>query len=203
MNMNNDTSNNNDVERFKKPSIRIMDRLSRPQIQISTLNPLARPTSNSRLGERRNKVKLKPGHSPLDWNYLVTTKGIKGELITGLNDLVQDQMFFDINSNGSLNQLSHHIPTYKIKPPLKINRHILQKHQIWLGEGKDQENDYWCNIGQKVYCLTKYLEFHPGGIDIILGLKDNDMLPTFNRFHRWVSYEKLLETCLVGVFVQE
>lgn len=204
--MDNQNENNHSIERFKKPSIRIMEPPSRPHIQLSALTPPSRSYNNNisnstRPLEKRNKVKLKPGHSSLDWNYLVATRGIKGELVTGLDDLRQDATFFEINSKTTIDQFNHRIPPYQIRPPLKINRQILQRHQIWLGEEEVQVNDYWCNIGGKVYCLTKYLEFHPGGIPIILELKDQDILPAFNNHHRWISYEKLLQTCLVGTFV--
>lgn len=205
----NKNNTNQNLDRFKRPSIQISEptfnQTNNRHVQLSVMSPpqeMRSSIQSKRTPIKRNKVKLKPGHSPLDWNYLVATKGIKGELITGLEQLRLDPDLPSINRITSINQLNHRIPTYQIKPSLRINKHILQKHQTWLGE-EDSNNDYWCNIGGKIYSLTSYLEFHPGGIDIILGLKDKDLLPQFNKHHRWVSYEKLLQTCLVGVFVDE
>lgn len=199
--------------RFKTPSIRIINPLTYARTSggpfLSTTSGTINNINNAINGttplRNRNKVKLKPGHSPLDWNHLVATKGIKGELVTGLSQLKYDCTFLQLNSKTSIHQLNHHIPPYQIKPRLKINKEILQRHQKWISvdDKPSNNNDYWCVIGGNVYCLTEYLEFHPGGIDIITSLKDKDLLPWFNKHHRWVSYEKLLQTCLVGIYVED
>lgn len=207
------TNHTDGTNRFKTPSIRIINPLTQNRTDDSSLlsvkfNTINNSTSiaNSTIPLRnRNKVKLKPGHSPLDWNHIVTTEGINGELITGLSQLKEDSTFLQLNSKTSIHQLNLRIPPYKIKPHLKINKEILQKHQKWIStdDKTSTDNDYWCVIDGNVYCLTKYLEFHPGGIDIITSLKDKDLLPWFNKHHRWVSYEKLLQTCFVGIYVEE
>lgn len=201
------------VNRFKIPSIQIIDSLKRNRTnggpvlptKLNTINNINNTTNGTTPLRNRNKIKLKPGHSPLDWNHLVATKGIKGELVTGLSQLKDDFTFLQLNSKTSIHQLSHHIPPYQIKPHLKINKEILQKHQKWtsMDDKTSNDNDYWCVIDGNVYCLTEYLEFHPGGINIITLLKDKDLLPWFNKHHRWISYEKLLQTCFVGIYVEE
>lgn len=205
-------NNANGTNRFKTPSVRIIESSTRTKTNddsvsstsSNVINNINNTTKSTTFLRSRNKIKLKPGHSPLDWNHLTITKGVKGELVTGLFKLKDDPTFLQLNSKVSINQLIHHIPPYQIKPPLKINKEILQKHQKWVSvdDKTSNDNDYWCIIDGKVYCLTEYLEFHPGGIDIITSLKDKDLLPWFNKHHRWVSYDKLLQTCFVGVYVE-
>uniref|UniRef100_A0A1I7TCH0 Cytochrome-b5 reductase n=1 Tax=Caenorhabditis tropicalis TaxID=1561998 RepID=A0A1I7TCH0_9PELO len=53
----------------------------------------------------------------------------------------------------------------------------------------------------KVYDVTKYLEFHPGGIPELLRGAGRDATPLFNQYHAWVNYESMLKACVVGPFI--
>lgn len=57
----------------------------------------------------------------------------------------------------------------------------------------------------KVYNLTPYMKFHPGGVDQLMrgAGKDKEGERLFNEIHPWVSWENMLGECLVGILVSE
>lgn len=136
----------------------------------STLAP-PRDSNGFRPIKGRAKVVLKPGHSALDWQQLQNNKGTRGELVHGV---------------------STPIPPYKMRPPLKVNKELLEANK----------ENYWCILRGKVYCVKEYLSFHPGGEEILKPCKGKDVTELFNKYHRWVNFERMLETCLIGVYVE-
>lgn len=193
--MNRDVSNSKPNVRFAAPQ-----RLSVAHPAISS--PLHMPMSkSSRKPLVRTKIRLDPGHSALDWHSLTSnpanyyTKFVSLQLI---QDLLDDPVFQKDNFKFSPSQLKNQllvqkIPLYKIMPPLRINRKIVKKHC----KGEDE---LWCVIDGKVYDISSYLKFHPGGTDILIKHRNSDDLITyFNKYHQWVNYEKLLQVCFIGV----
>mmetsp|Transcript_31543 Transcript_31543/g.82454 ORF Transcript_31543/g.82454 Transcript_31543/m.82454 type:complete len:340 (+) Transcript_31543:80-1099(+) len=63
----------------------------------------------------------------------------------------------------------------------------------------NSRDDFWTVIRGKVYNLTPYLRFHPGGIDILDKTAGNDGTVLFDKYHKWVNVEALLEACFIGV----
>lgn len=61
--------------------------------------------------------------------------------------------------------------------------------------------DAWTCIRGKVYNITPYFKFHPGGIgDLLKGAgKDSTML--FDEAHKWVNVESMLKKCYVGTIM--
>lgn len=57
----------------------------------------------------------------------------------------------------------------------------------------------------KVYNLTPYMKFHPGGVgELMRGAgKVAEGEKLFNEKHPWVSWENMLGECLVGILVSE
>ena len=49
------------------------------------------------------------------------------------------------------------------------------------------EYDAWIILHGKVYNVTPYLAYHPGGIDIMKGVLGGDATVLFEKFHRWVN----------------
>ncbi|KAL4421197.1 hypothetical protein ABPG77_010072 [Micractinium sp. CCAP 211/92] len=56
--------------------------------------------------------------------------------------------------------------------------------------------DCWTVLRGKVYNITPYLRFHPGGIPMLLKVAGRDGTALFNKYHAWVNYEFLLAKCL-------
>ncbi|XP_023713167.1 cytochrome b5 reductase 4 isoform X2 [Cryptotermes secundus] len=65
-----------------------------------------------------------------------------------------------------------------------------------------KKNDAWIAIRGRVYNVTHYMDFHPGGdAELMRGIgKDGTSL--FTQVHPWVNFESLLQKCLVGRLVQ-
>ncbi|XP_065838419.1 cytochrome b5 reductase 4-like isoform X2 [Oscarella lobularis] len=69
----------------------------------------------------------------------------------------------------------------------------LAKHQ--------RENDVWIAIRGRVYNITRYLDFHPGGVPEIMRGAGRDGTNLFTEIHKWVNVESMLATCYVGPLV--
>ena len=61
----------------------------------------------------------------------------------------------------------------------------------------------WSSWQGKVYNITPYLPFHPGGESELMKGAGRDGTKLFMEAHPWVNWENMLESCLVGVLVPE
>ncbi|KAJ1400279.1 Cytochrome b5-like heme/steroid binding domain [Sesbania bispinosa] len=55
------------------------------------------------------------------------------------------------------------------------------------------EGQMWTVLKGRVYNISPYMKFHPGGLVVALSL-----IPVSDKYHAWVNAEFLLEKCLVG-----
>lgn len=62
--------------------------------------------------------------------------------------------------------------------------------------------DGWTILHGKVYNISPYLRFHPGGPEILRKILGKDGTSLFNKYHAWVNAEFLLEKCCVGTLHQ-
>ncbi|KXJ05517.1 Cytochrome b5 reductase 4, partial [Exaiptasia diaphana] len=60
------------------------------------------------------------------------------------------------------------------------------------------EHDCWMSVRGKVYNITPYLEYHPGGIPEIMKGAGKDGTALFDEIHKWVNAESMLEKCFIG-----
>ena len=58
--------------------------------------------------------------------------------------------------------------------------------------------DGWTVLRGRVYNLTPYLKFHPGGVAVLKSILGRDGTALFNRYHAWVNAEFLLAKCMIG-----
>lgn len=63
--------------------------------------------------------------------------------------------------------------------------------------------DAWTEYQGKVYNITPYLPFHPGGEGELMRGAGKDSAKLFMEVHPWVNWEGMLAECLVGVLVSE
>jgi hypothetical protein len=66
----------------------------------------------------------------------------------------------------------------------------------------DSESDGWTVIDGKVYEISPYLKYHPGGAKILRVGLGKDCTALFRKYHAWVNYEMLLEKFLIGRVVK-
>ncbi|KAK9868452.1 hypothetical protein WJX84_008147 [Apatococcus fuscideae] len=58
--------------------------------------------------------------------------------------------------------------------------------------------DAWTVLNGKVYNMTPYLPFHPGGKAQMMRGAGIDSSELFRKYHAWVNADMLLENCLLG-----
>ena len=62
----------------------------------------------------------------------------------------------------------------------------------------NKAEDCWMAVRGKVYNVTRYLDFHPGGSDQLLRGAGKDATNLFDQYHAWVNIDQLLAKCFVG-----
>ncbi|KAK6078906.1 Cytochrome b5 reductase 4 [Seiridium cupressi] len=82
-------------------------------------------------------------------------------------------------------------------PYLKVTPSMLKK--MTGRKGKDA----WTALGGRVYNITPYLPFHPGGEPELMRCAGRDGTKLFGEIHPWVNYESMLATSLIGMLVEE
>ena len=78
--------------------------------------------------------------------------------------------------------------------PMRVSKLELKKH--------NKEDDCWICIHNKVYNITSYLKYHPGGVDYLMKCAGKDGTLLFNKYHSWINAERMLDECLVGIYVK-
>lgn len=63
--------------------------------------------------------------------------------------------------------------------------------------------DAWTMYQGKVYNITPYLPYHPGGEPELMKCAGRDGTKLFNEVHPWVNWEGMLGACLVGIAVSD
>lgn len=82
-------------------------------------------------------------------------------------------------------------------PYLRVPPSMLMKQTGRKGK------DAWMAINGKVYNVTPYAKFHPGGVPELMRGAGGDGAKLFGEIHPWVNYETMLAACLVGLLVEE
>ncbi|ESO10760.1 hypothetical protein HELRODRAFT_109107 [Helobdella robusta] len=62
----------------------------------------------------------------------------------------------------------------------------------------NKEDDVWMALNGRVYNVTPYMEYHPGGVEELMKGAGTDATDLFNQVHKWVNYETMLKRCCVG-----
>ncbi|ONK70082.1 uncharacterized protein A4U43_C05F30050 [Asparagus officinalis] len=86
-------------------------------------------------------------------------------------------------------------------PDLAGLRGRSNRRLISLDEVKQHktEGSVWTVLKGRVYNISPYMKFHPGGVDMLMKAAGKDCTALFNKYHAWVNAEFLLEKCLVGM----
>ena len=56
----------------------------------------------------------------------------------------------------------------------------------------------WSIYNGNVYDITMYLDYHPGGIDILKPCFGKDMTQLFNKYHSYVSIDGIIGKFKIG-----
>lgn len=82
-------------------------------------------------------------------------------------------------------------PSTPPAPYVRVPKEELKSHST--------REDCWTCINGKVYNITPYVDFHPGGVEDIMKCAGRDGTALFNKYHSWVNPERLLASCMIGV----
>ncbi|CAM9635960.1 unnamed protein product [Heterosigma akashiwo] len=78
------------------------------------------------------------------------------------------------------------------KEPRKITKEEVRQHNT--------EYDAWTIINGKVYDITPYLHYHPGGKAELMKGAGRDSTALFNKYHPWVNVDSLCSSLLLGMY---
>ncbi|KAF8730595.1 hypothetical protein AX14_005403 [Amanita brunnescens Koide BX004] len=78
---------------------------------------------------------------------------------------------------------------------LRIPPSVLKQH--------NKRDDAWAAFNGKVYNITPYLSFHPGGEKELMRVAGRDGTRLFGLTHAWVNVDFMLAACLVGFLAPE
>lgn len=59
-------------------------------------------------------------------------------------------------------------------------------------------HDGWIILHGKIYNIGPYLQYHPGGVEIMKPCLGRDATSLFEKYHRWVNIENLIGKLLIG-----
>jgi cytochrome-b5 reductase len=141
-------------------------------------------------GRPRGKVPLEKGYSQVDWLRLTRS----GADLTGGHGYARDGV--------SLAELKAHGPQ-----PARLRAGAGAGGGGEGGEGTNAPESsttttgtgrLWMALNGRVYDITSYLPFHPGGAQILEKACGTDATALFRRYHPWVNAGALLEACCLG-----
>ncbi|KAF5340878.1 hypothetical protein D9758_012154 [Tetrapyrgos nigripes] len=78
---------------------------------------------------------------------------------------------------------------------MRITPSVLKQH--------NKRDDAWSAFNGKVYNITPYLPFHPGGEKELMRVAGRDGTKLFASTHAWVNVDFMLDSCMVGFLVPE
>ncbi|KIN02356.1 hypothetical protein OIDMADRAFT_41460 [Oidiodendron maius Zn] len=160
-----------------------------PSFSPSPTSLMPPPTSRSPLPNRLPPSSTPSSLAPPPTHTSIPSKPSRKVLLTpGHSPLDWARLS---SSPVSLNGLPPGTPYLKVPPSL------LRKYTGRKGK------DAWTVLGGKVYNITPYLPFHPGGEPELLRAAGRDGSRLFGEVHPWVNWEGMLEGCLVGIAVEE
>ncbi|EGC34173.1 hypothetical protein DICPUDRAFT_35486 [Dictyostelium purpureum] len=91
-------------------------------------------------------------------------------------------------------------------------QNLIRDPTFFNGDGKititelkkhNTEKDAWTVYKGRVYDITQYFDFHPGGREELLRAAGNDSTQIFEFRHSWVNFEAMMLKYMVGYLVPE
>jgi len=78
---------------------------------------------------------------------------------------------------------------------MRVPPSVLKQH--------NKRDDIWVALYGKVYNVTAYMSYHPGGEKELMRVAGRDGTKLFAATHGWVNAEFMLDGCMVGFVVPE
>ncbi|EKX39807.1 hypothetical protein GUITHDRAFT_96532, partial [Guillardia theta CCMP2712] len=88
---------------------------------------------------------------------------------------------------------------------LNLRPNVKRLRRVTMSEVKkhNTREDCWSVYRGKVYDMTPFFEYHPGGPKYILMAAGKDGTKLFDKYHKWVNIDFIMEKCFVGILVNE
>ncbi|KAF9036199.1 cytochrome b5 [Panaeolus papilionaceus] len=144
-----------------------------PSLSVRTPGVPSRPGNSLMVPTTTTKVPPKPN----------TKRGPKVALAPGFGPLD----WAALKSSGAD---LRGVDTLQRIPPSELKQH-------------NKKDDAWSAFNGKVYNMTPYLAFHPGGEKELMRVAGRDGTKLFASTHAWVNVDFMLDACLVGFLVPE
>eukprot|EP00741_Cyanophora_paradoxa_P012967 tig00020660_g12523.t1 len=91
------------------------------------------------------------------------------------------------------------VRTMQTTPNIAGHGGVLRKIAMEEVRLHNKEDDAWMVFRGKVYNITPYMDFHPGGKDILMKAAGRDGTGLFNKYHQWVNADFLIGPLLIGI----
>ncbi|KDN48847.1 cytochrome b5 [Tilletiaria anomala UBC 951] len=93
----------------------------------------------------------------------------------------------------------------RLKSSSDLRGGITQLRKITPTELKAHANaeDAWSAFHGKVYNITPYLRYHPGGVKELMRVAGRDGTRLFMLTHSWVNIEAMIDSTMVGFLVPD
>ncbi|KAK8195316.1 heme/steroid binding protein-like protein [Phyllosticta capitalensis] len=85
----------------------------------------------------------------------------------------------------------------------RVTPSMLKAHNGRRNKQSGQVMPAWSAYQGKVYNITPYLPYHPGGEGELRRAAGKDGEKLFNEVHPWVNWDNMLSECVVGILVPE
>ena len=138
------------------------------------------------------KVSTGHGFSQMHWMRLCSSaaaEAAKRRNDDDTNDMMEEEK--SVHADFPLNGLAASVdPLTNV-----VTMPQLRKHRG--GSSSGEESDVWMAVRGKVYNVSPYMKYHPGGVDQLMRGAGMDATKLFEKYHRWVNIDFMLEKCLV------
>ncbi|CDU17583.1 cytochrome b5, putative [Plasmodium yoelii] len=104
----------------------------------------------------------------------------------------------ELSKSHGANQMVYNIISEGLKEDIESGK----KYTIEEVAKHNKATDAWVIYKNKVYDVTYYLKFHPGGEEILLERAGSDVTDLVFMYHSWVNVEKILENTYLGDLVE-
>lgn len=85
----------------------------------------------------------------------------------------------------------------------RVTPSVLKLHNGRKNRQTGEAMPAWSAYQGKVYNITPYLPYHPGGEGELRRAAGKDGEKLFNEVHPWVNWDNMLSECVVGILVPE
>ena len=113
-----------------------------------------------------------------------------------------------VGSNGKVREKVHLKAGFHLVDWMRlmsVSGHTKGAKKVTLKELAEHSSEFdcWTAYNGKVYNITQYLHYHPGGVPKLLQGAGKDCTALFDKYHRWVNIDSMLAKYIIGVLEED